>query len=265
MIPKIIHYLWLSDEKPQDVIDCISSWEEHLEGYKIIEWNKTNFPYDDYLWTKEAFSVQKWAFVTDFFRLWVLKNHGGIYLDADIMVQNTFDAFLKYKMFIGTELSLQLGPHVIGAEKGHPFINQCFSYYQDRHFIINGRNEENVLIPHIMTRILQEKYNYNDKLILTNDTPLIMDSIAIFNDTFFTVNTYNGSNICYHNCFGAWREDGSKKPSLYDFTEYYFINSFFTRKISQRKGISKYLLLLAPVFLLNFYYNWKMKIKNNRS
>lgn len=67
MIPKVIHYLWLSDEKPSDVEQCLATWKEKLVGYEIKEWNTTNFPYQDFLWTREAYSAKKWAFVTDFF------------------------------------------------------------------------------------------------------------------------------------------------------------------------------------------------------
>ena len=260
MIPKTIHYLWLSDEKPDNVIACLNSWKLHLDGYEIIEWNKSNFPYNDFLWTREAFSVQKWAFVTDYFRLWVLKNYGGIYLDADIVVRNNFDGFLHEKMFIGTEFSEQLGPHAIGAEKEHPFISKCLEYYQDRHFIVNGEKDE-LPIPRIMTKILMKEYNYDGQVCFFNNVPLKFHDLTIYNDTFFTINIYDGNNVCYHNYMGSWTD---KKRTLAKTVADYCSRKFFTQDMFYKEGIAKYVIPILPCFIVKFLYERKMKIKNNR-
>lgn len=264
MIPKTIHYLWLSDEKPEDVLACLDSWKQHLKGYEIIEWNKTNFPYNDFIWTKEAFSVQKWAFVTDFFRLWVLKNYGGIYLDADVIVRKNFNEFLDHKLFIGTEWMFQLEPHAIGAEPNHPFIVKCLEYYEDRHFIFNGKNDMTPM-PFIITKIFMKEYNYSDSLYSFAHAPLQIGDIAIYDDSYFTINVYNGNNICYHNCFGAWRDKNTyDTPTLQDFVKHYSLVKFFTNDIFKKKGFSKYMLLLLPSFIFTLYYKWHIKIKNNK-
>lgn len=40
MIPKIIHCIWLSGEKKDEVYEtCISTWKKHMPEYEIIEWN----------------------------------------------------------------------------------------------------------------------------------------------------------------------------------------------------------------------------------
>ena len=84
MIPKIVHYLWMSSVKDEKTLQCLASWKKYLNGYEIREWNSQTFPYLDFIWTREAAEAKKWAFVTDFFRLWVLHNYGGIYMDADV-------------------------------------------------------------------------------------------------------------------------------------------------------------------------------------
>lgn len=44
MIPKIIHYCWMSkDPFPELIKDCLNSWQKNLSDYKIIEWNSDNF------------------------------------------------------------------------------------------------------------------------------------------------------------------------------------------------------------------------------
>lgn len=37
MIPKIIHYCWLSgDAYPEDVKACMESWKKHLPDYEMV-------------------------------------------------------------------------------------------------------------------------------------------------------------------------------------------------------------------------------------
>jgi mannosyltransferase OCH1-like enzyme len=261
MIPKIIHYLWLSKEKPEKIISCLKTWAAHLKDYEIIEWNDKTFPYNEFLWTKEAFSVQKWAFVTDFFRLWVLKKYGGIYLDADIVVNSNFDAFLNHKLFIGAEFAHQLGPHAIGSEPGHPFISRCLEYYDNRHFIVDNKYCETPL-PIIITKIFMKQYNYSGRIISFNNEPVLFDDMVIYNDTFFTVNIYNGKNICYHNYLASWVE-GGQKFTLGDATANYIMKKYFCFDIFNGKKIRKILMLILPMFVTTLILKFKLSIKNH--
>ncbi len=70
-IPKIIHYCWLSGEPyPELIQKCIDSWKEKLVDYEIICWDTNNFDVNICDYTAEAFSVKKYAFVSDYIRLY---------------------------------------------------------------------------------------------------------------------------------------------------------------------------------------------------
>ena len=265
MIPKTIHYLWLSEEKTPEAERCIASWKDKLIGYEIIEWNKHNFPYQDFLWTKEAFSQKKWAFVTDFFRLWVLDNYGGIYMDADVTVTGTFDALLDQPLFIGTEWICQIAPHTIGSVKGHPFIHRCLQYYNNRHFIKSDGALDMMPMPYIVTKIFMYQYHYDGVLVRFDGKPYKIKDLAIYPDSYFTINTYDGNNICYHNGLGSWRDKNTGEyPTLENVIGSYFMKRFFCYYLFQKySGIKKYLLMLMPLGLLSCIYRRKMKIKNN--
>lgn len=125
-IPKKIHYLWLSEKKNPIIERCLASWREHLSGYEIVEWNGSNFPFDDFLFAREAFQ-KKMGFCNRLFSTLVLEKFGGIYMDADVTLNNNFDAFLAHKLFVGTEFTDQIAAHVIGSEVGYPFIKRCLS------------------------------------------------------------------------------------------------------------------------------------------
>lgn len=47
MIPKIIHYCWLSsDPIPADLLSCMESWKKFLPDYEFMLWNFERFPKD---------------------------------------------------------------------------------------------------------------------------------------------------------------------------------------------------------------------------
>jgi len=75
MIPKIIHYCWFGNNpKPNSVLKCIESWKKFCPDYEIKEWNETNFDININLYCKQAYEAKKWAFATDYIRLWVIYN-----------------------------------------------------------------------------------------------------------------------------------------------------------------------------------------------
>ena len=88
VIPKIIHYCWFGEKsKPNDVHEYIETWKKKLSDYKIQEWNESNFSLGnapDYV--REAYDAKKYAFVSDYVRIWALMNQGGIYFDTDLEV-----------------------------------------------------------------------------------------------------------------------------------------------------------------------------------
>ena len=63
MIPKIIHCIWLSGEKKDEVYEtCISTWKKHMPEYEIIEWNLEKFPANSVPWVQDAVACKKWAY-----------------------------------------------------------------------------------------------------------------------------------------------------------------------------------------------------------
>lgn len=263
-IKKTIHYLWLSDEKPKAVEKCLESWEKHLKDYEIIEWNKTNFPYNDFLYTREAFSKKKWAFVTDFFRLWVLEKYGGIYLDADVTLNGNFDSFLEDNLFIGVESTDQIAAHAIGAEPGHPFIRKCLDYYQDRHFILPDGTLDQTPIPCIITKIFMNMYKYEDEIVKYDGKPVLFSDMKIYPDPYFTINTYDGHNVCVHNGLGSWRDDSSDNPILENVMTLYFWRKFCRHDIYSIKAPRKWVYLFVPVWVLSLVQRYHAKIKCNK-
>jgi mannosyltransferase OCH1-like enzyme len=92
MIPKKIHYVWLSgDPLPELVERCLASWQKFCPNYEIVRWDTSNFNVNENLYCQQAYQNKKWAFSTDYIRLKVLYEHGGIYMDSDCEVVKSFD------------------------------------------------------------------------------------------------------------------------------------------------------------------------------
>lgn len=105
MIPKIIHYCWFGGgPKPKSVEKYIRSWKKYCSDYEIIEWNEDNFDISSSpLYVKQAYAAKKWAFVSDYARLKVVFECGGIYFDTDVQVIKNIDTLLQYDTFFGFE------------------------------------------------------------------------------------------------------------------------------------------------------------------
>lgn len=136
MIPKVIHYCWFGrNEKPLSVKKCIDSWKTYCADYLIVEWNEDNFEYAQNDYAREAYEAKKWAFVTDFARLWIVYNYGGIYLDTDVELIKPFDDMLDNKAFFGLEdtnyIATGLG---FGAEKRNPIVKMMLNDYDSIRF-----------------------------------------------------------------------------------------------------------------------------------
>ena len=83
MIPKKIHYCWFGHgEKPALAQKCIESWKKYCPDYEIIEWNEDNFDMDYNEYVRYCYENKKWAFLSDFVRLVVIYEQGGIYFDS---------------------------------------------------------------------------------------------------------------------------------------------------------------------------------------
>lgn len=136
MIPKIIHYCWFGrKKKPQDVLEYIETWKRHLPDFELKEWNEKNFDYKSLKYTREAYALGKYAFVSDVCRLKALYEEGGLYFDTDIEVVGSFSEYMKLKSFLGYEVNNRIGTGVIGAEKGTQWVLQLLRSYDNEDFI----------------------------------------------------------------------------------------------------------------------------------
>ncbi|MGG3564221.1 glycosyltransferase [Neobacillus rhizosphaerae] len=161
MIPKVIHYCWFGKgDMPKLAQKCINSWEKYCPDYKIIEWNEQNFDITSNKYVYEAYQNKKYAFVTDYVRLYVMYKYGGIYMDTDVEVLSSLDIFLNNKAFSGFETQDYVPTGVMACEKEFELFGEFLAYYEDKSFVNNDGSLDMTSNVRIMTNIL-EKYGLN--------------------------------------------------------------------------------------------------------
>lgn len=182
-IPKIIHYCWFGKGEKSDLAKkCIGEWEKKLNDYKIVEWNEDNFDVNINRYVKEAYESKKYAFVSDYVRLFVLFNYGGIYLDTDIEVLKSFDNMLALNGFAGFEDKELISTAVIGAKKGNLIIKDWLDTYEERSFIEKGKINETTNV-RVFTNLL---LMYGLKQNNTNIQIIKDGEITIFPREYFS-------------------------------------------------------------------------------
>ena len=138
MIPKIIHYCWFGKNPiPKNLNKYIDGWRKKLPEYTIIEWNENNFDVKTApKYVQEAYVAKKYAFVSDYVRIYALYNYGGIYFDTDIEVLKPFDDYLEgNNVVLGFEFDGLLTTAFLACEKKSPFFGEFLNSYIDRLFI----------------------------------------------------------------------------------------------------------------------------------
>lgn len=129
-IPHVLHYVWVGgNPMPDNFQTCYDSWKKYCPGFEIIRWDETNFDISSNRYAREAYAEKKWAFVSDYIRLAVLYQYGGIYLDTDAEIVRPIDCFLSHAFFSGFETSTMFPTAIMGAEIHNPYIGQLLSDY----------------------------------------------------------------------------------------------------------------------------------------
>ena len=197
MIPKVIHYCWISgDPFPEKIQRCYDSWKKVLPDYEIVVWDYKKAHAIGSKWVDQAIATKKYAFVADYIRFYALYNYGGIYLDSDVEVLKPFDELLSLKYFVGKEKDSRGGIEaaIIGAEKGLPWVKLCLDYYKGRRFVNMFGELQTIELPYVMRTNLGKTYTFTD--IKTIKEWRWSDSaICLFPEDWFSPKSYQTLEI----------------------------------------------------------------------
>lgn len=216
MIPKIIHYCWLSsDPIPESLQRCMDSWKIYLPDYEFVHWNFDRFPRGKSKWVDEAFDNKKYAFAADYIRLYALYNYGGIYLDMDVEVLKNFDSFLDLKTFVCWQNEMPgLEVAAMGAEKQAEWLKLCLDRYERRSFIKPSGSFDMKVLPSVVEHLLRKHGYLLPSVSNIEQAKKLEDKdIPVFSCDFFSPKSYRTGKIivtentvCIHHFAGSWNE-----------------------------------------------------------
>lgn len=141
---KQLHYIHFGD-KPLSELNkrCIASWKKFAHDYEIKLWNEDNFNVSVCDYCRQAYEAKAYAHCSDYARLWIVYNHGGIYFDTDVELIRPLvslpETFFAIEAAQGKNLQIATGLG-FGAEKGNEIVRRNMEAYHNMKFEKGGFN-----------------------------------------------------------------------------------------------------------------------------
>lgn len=224
MIPKIIHYCWFGRSKmPEMALICIGSWNKFLPEYELKLWNEDSFDINSVPYVKEAYESRKFAFVTDYVRLYAIYKFGGVYMDTDVEVLKSLDDLLELTAFSGFESETEIPTGLMAGEQNSAWAKEMLTYYDDnRHFIKpDGSFDMTTNV-----KIIGDMMSANGFVLKnSNKVQIYRNYMYMFPKDYFCpkgrtgIITLTKNTYCIHHFTGSWQ------------TPYQRYRTFFFRKI----------------------------------
>ena len=243
MIPKVIHYCWFGKNPlPTSAKNCIASWRKFLPDYEIKEWNEAIFNVNIIPFTREAYQLKKYAFVSDYARMWILYHYGGLYFDTDVELIRPMDDVISRGAFMGREAqdsksSGNLAKHEflanagsigllgcnpglgLGCAPGLGLYKKILDWYSQHHFVTwSGKFAPNddIIIVSIVSRIMEREPRK-----LLDDGVLLVDNIYVYPPEYFCPKNYFTGELqitcntrSIHHYSASWMGKEAHKPPL---------------------------------------------------
>ena len=139
MIPEKIHYCWFGKgKKSRLALKCIESWHQYCPDYEMIEWNEENFDIDMNGYTRMCYAEKKYAYLSDYVRLWAVEKYGGIYLDTDVEVIRPLEKLLQEDAYFGFENKRYVNTGLGFGSAAHGAVVQAMLKEYD--VLLDGKN-----------------------------------------------------------------------------------------------------------------------------
>ena len=240
-IQKIIHYCWFGKGKKSKLMKkCMKTWSKYFPDYKIIEWNEENFDINQNEYVKEAYKNKKYAFVSDYARLYALYNYGGIYFDTDIEVMKEFDDIINDRDIYAFEKKDLIMTGVMIARKKSRIIEKFIKVYDNLKFVNKDGTFNLVPNTYRLTEILKE---YG--LICNNKKQTLENNVAdIYPIEYFCAYDMDNSHFI---------------PTENTYTIHHYDGSWVSGK---QKILKRFKRILAMILGIKLYDKIR-KLKNN--
>jgi hypothetical protein len=197
-IPKVIYYCWFGKgSMPSLAEKCIESWRKYCPQYKIVCINEDNFDITQNKYAKQAYDAGKWAFVSDYARLKVLYEQGGVYFDTDVELIKPIDKLIEENGYMGFDdngvVSTGLG---FACEKGNEVVGALLADYDDIPFILPDGSYDLTPCPDRNTKVL-----LNHGMDINNKNQIFMGIRMLPEDFLCPMKYYTGKKKITKNTY----------------------------------------------------------------
>jgi len=206
-IPKIIHTFWFSGEqKPDAYQKCLESWKQYCGDYEIKIWDANDYDVEKHPFMYDAFKEKKWAFVSDYARLDVIYEQGGVYLDLDVELLKNIDPLLGNHGFFSFNHRQKIDLAVFASVPRNPIFHEMMKLYDGLEFYSYKEYLAKVCQPDLLSVLFEKKgvlmdgsmQNIGDDVILPRTYFMPMDPST------GTMDEETGYTFGIHLCNGGW-------------------------------------------------------------
>ena len=215
-IPKVIHYCWFGKGKmPKLAKKCIKSWKKYCPDYEFVLHTEDNFDLTQNRYMREAYEAGKWAFVSDYARLKIIYDNGGIYLDTDVELIKPVDDLVKLGGFMGFDekgiVATGLG---FGAEKGNKIVSEILKDYDDIPFILPDGSFDLTPCPDRNTEALKRLgMDIDNKNQTFMDVTFLPDEYLCPMDYYTGKKTITDKTYSIHHYSASWTNSVTKRTT----------------------------------------------------
>lgn len=209
-IPKKIHYIWIGGKPlPKEFEANIATWKKYNPDYEIIGWNESNYDFKKCDYIKEAYESKCYSFASNYARLDIVHEHGGIYLDTDVECVANFDKLLNDKAFfnMGCADRINMGCG-FGSVADSNVLKDMLATFSGNHFLLQdgtpGRRSFSTFVNPILRQYGFELENYYQNI----------NGIVLYPCEVMSPKTINGmpdftseNTVSIHQESGTWQND----------------------------------------------------------
>lgn len=207
LIPPVIHYCWFGGgDKPDLYKRCIENWHKYCPDYQVREWNEDSCDINETVYTKQAYGLGKYGFVPDYFRLKIIYEHGGIYLDTDVEMLKSIDDLRYNKAFCGLEFpgeaAFGLG---FGAVKGFPLLLKMMERYRTMPFIREDGLPDETASPVFQTAdLIENGMTYENKIQEAGGMTIYPVEVLSPQNVYTGTVSISPNTLMCHHFDGSW-------------------------------------------------------------
>jgi len=235
---KILHRIYFGfDGKPDPYTAYLDSWKAQLPEFEIRHWNADNLPVDTCYFSRLMYELKDHAFLSDYFRWWVLREHGGVYLDADIEIVNgklyeqlvdELQASDKHHSFLGIDNKAGgwYTGHSVASRANSPLTRfMCETYEGLGHVSLWRRKIFYFMSPQLTSLYFAHLGHNVDGMGTTPnlDGPVIMHGVKVYPQEYFSpltpvmrgglggfeIDAYTANTAICHHFSCSWHEADS--------------------------------------------------------